>query len=137
MNAASVRIDRLGHHYGDRVALDDISLSALGGVITVLGPNGAGKSTLLRSLATVQKPSTGSIHVDGLDISLEPDRTEARRRIGYLPQDPEFAPRARVFDIVDYLAILISPALIMLLVGSIVYFILEVGYECRFGKVEQ
>ena len=105
MNAASVRIDRLGHHYGDRVALDDTSLSALGGVITVLGPNGAGKSTLLRSLATVQKPSTGSIHVDGLDISLEPDRTEARRRIGYLPQDPEFAPRARVFDIVDYLAI--------------------------------
>ena len=105
MSAASVRIDGLGHRYGDRVALDALSLSAFGGVVTVLGPNGAGKSTLLRSLATVQKPTTGTIHVDGLDLSIERDRTEARRRIGYLPQDPEFAPRATVFDVVDYLAI--------------------------------
>lgn len=105
MTAAGIRVDGLSHRYGDRIALADVSLSALGGVVTVLGPNGAGKSTLLRSLATVQRATAGAIHVDGLDVSLEPDRTEARRRIGYLPQDPAFAPRARVFDVVDYLAI--------------------------------
>ncbi len=105
MSAASIRLDRVAHRYGDRVALHGLDLTALGGVVTVLGPNGAGKSTLLRSLATVQKPDAGTIHIDGLDVSVEPDRTEARRRIGYLPQDPQFAPRATVFDVVDYLAI--------------------------------
>lgn len=105
MSAASLRIDGLGHRYGTRRALADLSLGAVGGVITVLGPNGAGKSTLLRSIATVQKAGEGSVHIDGLDIAVEPDRTEARRRIGYLPQEPRFAPRATVFDVVDYLAI--------------------------------
>ncbi len=105
MTAASLRIDQLGHRYGRRTALEDMSLGALGGVVAVLGPNGAGKSTLLRCVATVQRPSAGSVFVDGLDTALEPDRTEARRRLGYMPQEPRFAPRARVFDVVDYLAI--------------------------------
>lgn len=105
MTAAGLRIDSLTHAYGKRRALSSISLSALGGVVTVLGPNGAGKSTLLRSVATVQKASSGAIYIDGLDVRMEPDRTEARRRIGYLPQEPRFAPRATVFDVVDYLAI--------------------------------
>ncbi len=105
MNAASLRVDQLSHRYGATVALEDMSLSALGGVVTILGPNGAGKTTLLRSLATVHGVGSGAIFVDGLDIRVEPDRTEARRRIGYLPQEPRFAPRATVFDAVDYLAI--------------------------------
>ena len=105
MTAAGLRIDALSHSYGNREALTSVSLSALGGVVTVLGPNGAGKTTLLRSVATVQKASSGGIYVDGLDVRIEPDRTEARRRIGYLPQEPRFAPRATVFDVVDYLAI--------------------------------
>lgn len=105
MSPAAIRIEGLGHDYGGTRALDSVSFTAFGGVLTVLGPNGAGKSTLLRSLATVQRASTGSIHVDGLDVSVVPERTEARRRIGYLPQEPRFAPRANVFDVVDYLAI--------------------------------
>ena len=105
MSAASLRVRELGHSYGKRVALDALELGAVGGVVTILGPNGAGKSTLLRCIATVQRQSAGTIHIDGLDTLLEPDRTEARRRIGYLPQNPQFAPRATVFDVVDYLAI--------------------------------
>ncbi len=105
MSAASLRVDGVSHRYGPREALRDVSLAAVGGVITVLGPNGAGKTTLLRSIATVQRATAGSIHLDGLDVRIEPDRTEARRRLGYLPQEPRFAPRATVFDVVDYLAI--------------------------------
>ncbi|MFV2038710.1 MAG: ATP-binding cassette domain-containing protein [Acidimicrobiales bacterium] len=105
MSAASLRIDDLHHRYGGRHALRALTLSALGGVVAVLGPNGAGKSTMLRSVATVQRATSGAIYIDGLDVRVEPDRTEARRRLGYLPQDPHFAPRATVFDVVDYLAI--------------------------------
>lgn len=105
MNAASLKIDRLGHRYGARQALAEVSFSAVGGVIAVLGPNGAGKTTLLRSVATIQRPSDGKVYIDGLDVAQEADRVEARRRIGYLPQNPGFAPRATVFDVVDYLAI--------------------------------
>ncbi len=105
MSAATLRVDSAGHSYGARQALESVSLSALGGVVTILGPNGAGKSTLLRSIATVQRLGEGAIFVDGLDLAAEPDRTEARRRIGYMPQEPRFAPRATVFDVVDYLAI--------------------------------
>lgn len=105
MTAASLRIRGVGHTYGSTVALESIDVAALGGVVTVLGPNGAGKSTLLRCAATVQRQTKGSVFVDGLDTTLDPDRTEVRRRLGYLPQQPAFAPRATVFDVVDYLAI--------------------------------
>ncbi len=105
MTAASLRIDALGHVYGSRRALESVDIGAAGGVVTVLGPNGAGKSTLLRCVATVQRQTTGRVYIDGLDTLLEPDRTECRRRLGYLPQQPDFAPRATVFDVVDYLAI--------------------------------
>ena len=105
MTPAALRIAEVGHSYGSRMALESVSLTAVGGVVTVLGPNGAGKSTLLRSIATVQRPQMGTIHVDGLDVTADPERTEARRRLGYMPQEPRFAPRATVFDVVDYLAI--------------------------------
>lgn len=102
---AALRVAEVGHTYGRTDALESVSLTALGGVVTILGPNGAGKSTLLRGVATVQRLSRGSVYVDGLDVTTDPERTEARRRLGYLPQDPRFAPRATVFDVVDYLAI--------------------------------
>ncbi|MGI9623484.1 MAG: ATP-binding cassette domain-containing protein [Acidimicrobiales bacterium] len=105
MSAASLRLDSVGHRYGGSQALKGVSLGVVGGVVTVLGPNGAGKTTLLRGVASVHRPTEGSIFVDGLDLSEERDRAEARRRIGYLPQNPSFAPRSTVFDVVDYLAI--------------------------------
>ncbi len=105
MTAAVLHAAGVGHAYGSRTALSDVTVTAHGGVTTILGPNGAGKTTLLRAIATVQRADSGTVVVDGLDTSIEPDRTEARRRIGYLPQNPLFAPRATVFDVVDYLAI--------------------------------
>ena len=103
---ASVAVDHVAKRFGTRTALVDASLHAHGGVVTLLGPNGAGKSTLLRCLATVIAPDAGTVHVDGLDPRDPSARVEIRRRLGYLPQDPRFAPRATVFDVVDHLAIL-------------------------------
>ncbi|MEZ5230081.1 MAG: ATP-binding cassette domain-containing protein [Acidimicrobiales bacterium] len=86
--------------------LDGVDLSIQGGLTAVLGPNGAGKSTLLRCIATVLSPDSGSMLIDGLDPRFESDRIEIRRRLGYLPQAHGLGGSTRVFDTLDYLAVL-------------------------------
>ena len=63
----------------------NISLSVSGGVLGLLGPNGAGKSTLMQLLATVTRPTSGSIFFRDTDVVAKPDFL--RHRLGYLPQD--------------------------------------------------
>ena len=65
-------------------ALDNVDLAVGPGLYGLLGPNGAGKSTLMRTIATLQEPDSGSIHLDGADVLADPDRV--RRQLGYLPQ---------------------------------------------------
>ena len=104
--SASVMVLDAHKRFGSRAALAGVSLSASRGVTTILGPNGAGKTSLLRALATVQALDTGRITVDGLDATDRHQRVEIRRRLGYLPQDIAFSPRATAFDVVDYLSVL-------------------------------
>jgi ABC-2 type transport system ATP-binding protein len=92
--------------FGSFDALRGVDIAVQGGLVTLLGPNGSGKTTLLRCLATVDQPTDGSLLIDGLDPGHESDRIELRRRLGYLPQDVGLTPTARVFDIIDYLAVL-------------------------------
>ncbi len=66
-------------------ALKDVNLDIPRGMFGLLGPNGAGKSTLMRTIATLQEPDKGTIHMEGLDVVHEKDRL--RRILGYLPQE--------------------------------------------------
>lgn len=106
MTAAQIFCEGLVKSFGDRPALNDVDLSMEGGIVAVLGPNGAGKTTLLRCLATIVTPDSGSILVDGLNPQHESDRIEIRRRLGYQPQTTRFATGAKVFDVLDYIAVL-------------------------------
>lgn len=106
MTASNVYADSIGKAFGPRTALSDVTLLAEGGITAVLGPNGCGKSTLLRTIATVIAPDSGAITIDGLDPRREQERTEARRRLGYAPQEAGFDDRLRVFDAVDYVGVL-------------------------------
>ncbi len=93
--------------YGRTEALAPTSLDLHPGVIGLLGPNGAGKSTFLALLATAMPPSAGRIIVAGHDVTGSPaQRTEARRRIGYLPQEVGFPRNTTAFGFLDYLAVL-------------------------------
>lgn len=92
--------------YGSHRALDGIDLSLQPGVTGLLGPNGAGKTTLLRVLATVDSPDGGTVEVLGHRTDRSASRTEARRHLGYMPQEPGFHRGFTVFEFIDYVAIL-------------------------------
>lgn len=102
----TVNVTDVRKHYGSLRALDGVSFELETGITGLLGPNGAGKTTLLRCLATVLAPDRGAIDVLGFDPDRPKDRTEIRRRIGYLPQEPGFYRNFTCFDFIDYLAIL-------------------------------
>jgi ABC-2 type transport system ATP-binding protein len=71
--------------YGDVRALDGLDLVAPAGkVLALLGPNGAGKTTLVRSIATLTRPTEGTLRVAGHDVQTHPDRV--RRVIGLAGQ---------------------------------------------------
>lgn len=73
---------------GPVVALDDISLDVPAGVIAgVVGPHGAGKSTLARVLSLRERPDSGVVRLDGLNVGGLDDRRlrAARSRIGVVP----------------------------------------------------
>ena len=79
----------IGVSLGGRAVLEQVDLEVQSGqVIGLLGPNGAGKSTLLRVLASVLKPRSGQVTLDGLPVAGIP-RPELARQIAYLPQAAE------------------------------------------------
>lgn len=98
--APLLRIDRLGKDFPfgrQRVrALVDVSLTVTkGSFVVVMGPSGSGKSTLLNLIGGLDRPSSGRITVDGLDISNmdEIDLAEYRRRwIGFVFQSFNLIP---------------------------------------------
>jgi putative ABC transport system ATP-binding protein len=71
-------------------ALDDVSLVVEAGeLMAIVGPSGSGKSTLLHLMGTLDRPTTGTIRIDGQDISVLQDRRLSAlraRRIGFVFQ---------------------------------------------------
>lgn len=91
----ALRTSELTHRYGDRVALDRVSLTvAPREIFGLLGPNGGGKTTLFRILATLVRPTSGSASVLGLDLLR--DRGALRHRIGVVFQAPSLDQKLRV-----------------------------------------
>jgi ABC-2 type transport system ATP-binding protein len=87
-------------------ALDGVTLALQPGVTGLLGPNGAGKTTLLRVAATVLAPDSGQVRLLGRDVASLDERTEVRRRLGYLPQEFGYPRGFTAFGFVDYMAVL-------------------------------
>ncbi|HEX3243463.1 MAG TPA: heme ABC exporter ATP-binding protein CcmA [Solirubrobacterales bacterium] len=84
---AAIELRDLRHEFGERTALERIDLTlAVGETMVVVGSNGAGKTTLLRILATLLRPTAGSVEVLGCPLPREAWRL--RGRIGYLGHEP-------------------------------------------------
>ncbi len=83
----ALSLEALSFSYGDRFALNSVSLNIKAGVFTaLLGPNGAGKTTLFSLIARLFQPSAGRIRVGGHDLGSQPNRALAR--LGIVVQQP-------------------------------------------------
>jgi ABC-type multidrug transport system ATPase subunit len=104
MPAMELRIESLNKRYRDVWATRDLSLTLEPGILGLLGPNGAGKSTLMRMIATVTKPTSGTIWFDGVDTRKNSD--PLRKVLGYLPQDFGIYPHLNAVEFLEYMAAL-------------------------------
>src|SRR5262245_58700082 len=98
-----LRIDSISKRFSaGNYGVHNFSLECKGGVLGLVGPNGAGKTTLMQMIATITKPTYGSIHFLGVDISKDPDFL--RRKLGYLPQDFGVYENLTAFEFLTYFA---------------------------------
>lgn len=87
-------------------ALNGLHLNIGKGMFGLLGPNGAGKTTFMRILAGIVNPSSGSVTINGHDISTQQGKTAVKSSLGYLPQELGMYPELTARQFVDYMAIL-------------------------------
>ncbi|WP_444949229.1 ABC transporter ATP-binding protein [Micromonospora ureilytica] len=103
MSGEVIVLDRVSKRYaGGVVALDDVSLGiGHGELVAIVGPSGSGKSTMLHLIGTLDRPSSGSVLIDGYDAAKLTDRElSALRatRIGFVFQQFHLAPGVPVVD---------------------------------------
>ncbi|MDE5584171.1 MAG: ABC transporter ATP-binding protein [Ruminococcus sp.] len=98
-----INIENLTKFYGNNRAVNNISFTINDNeILGFLGPNGAGKSTTMNMIAGYLPMSGGTVKICGTDISKDP--VKAKRKIGYLPQDPPVYPDMRVKEYMAFCA---------------------------------
>ena len=98
-----LRLDQVSKRYGEAVlALDEVSIEIEhGDLAAVVGPSGSGKSTLLQLMGTLDRPTSGHVHVDGHDVARMTDKqlsTLRAHRIGFVFQQFHLAAGETVLD---------------------------------------
>jgi len=101
-NSLMIETKNLSKAYKGVQALKDFTLKLTPGILGLLGPNGAGKSTLMRMLATITKPTGGTILWNGQDAVKDPEAI--RSVLGYLPQDFGVYPNLSAQEFLEYIA---------------------------------
>jgi ABC-2 type transport system ATP-binding protein len=98
-----IRIENLVKTFGPKRAVDGISFNVeRGEVLGFLGPNGAGKSTTMRMVTGFMPPTSGRVTIGGHDVAESP--LEAKRLIGYLPENAASYPDMTVKGFLDFTA---------------------------------
>lgn len=86
MPTNSIEVERFTRKYGDFAAVDDISFSVeAGSIFAFLGPNGAGKSTTINTLCTIQDKTSGTLRINGNDVTTR--MSQVRKDIGIVFQE--------------------------------------------------
>ncbi len=100
-----IQVEHLTKKYGSFTAVDDISFQVdKGEIVGFLGPNGAGKSTTMKILTSYLPATSGRASIAGYDVFTQ--SIEARRRLGYLPENTPLYPDMKVGEYLRYRAAL-------------------------------
>ena len=92
-----IRVENLVKTFGEVKAVDGVSFEvARGEIFAFLGPNGAGKTTTIQMLTTLQRPTAGTMSLDGLDPVTK--QIEARRTFGIVFQDPSLDSELTAYE---------------------------------------
>ncbi len=103
MKEIAVEVIKLTKKYGNITALSEVSMDIeKGEIFGLFGPNGAGKSTFISVLATILRPTSGDIIVNGHSILKQPDLV--KKMIGFVPQDIALYPMLSGRDNLDFWA---------------------------------
>jgi ABC-2 type transport system ATP-binding protein len=98
-----IQIRDLTKKYGDFTAVDRLSLTvAHGEIFGFLGPNGAGKTTAIRIMAGLSLPTSGTVHLAGIDVIQEPVRAKAI--VGYVPDRPYLYEKLTGRELLQFVA---------------------------------
>jgi branched-chain amino acid transport system ATP-binding protein len=96
---AAIEFEDVVAGYGDFMILNELSLKARRGAITLLiGPNGAGKSTVLKTLFGILKPRQGQVRLEGADITGASPKALLARGIAFVPQGRNLFPQLTVWQ---------------------------------------
>ena len=99
----AIRVRHLWHRFGNLDVLRDVSFEVgQGEIFGFIGPNGAGKTTTIRIMATLLEPLSGKVEIDGIDVSLEPEKV--RRLIGYMPDHAGVYERITIREFLEFFA---------------------------------
>ena len=98
-----IEVSHVSRLFGEFHAVDDISFSIeTGEIVGLLGPNGAGKTTTMRMITGYLDSTSGSIKIDGTDVSENPVLTKSK--IGYMPESAPMYSDMIVADYLEYVA---------------------------------
>lgn len=96
-----IKVKHLVKRYGNRNVVDNLNFEVeKGQIVGFLGPNGAGKSTTMNMITGYISATEGTIEIDGIDIFEEPEK--AKKKIGYLPEQPPLYPDMLVREYLSF-----------------------------------
>ncbi len=110
VNKAAVNIEQLHKSFGNLKVLQGISTQIkTGEVVAIIGPSGSGKSTFLRCMNLLEAPTSGKIHINGVDITgRHTDIMKIRQNVGMVFQHFHLFPHMTVLDNVTYAPITVK-----------------------------
>ncbi len=98
-----IQVKNLSKKYGSFLALNNVSFDVKkGDIAAFLGPNGAGKTTTMRIITGFLSPTSGEVHIDGLDVFEESKKVKTMT--GYLPENPPLYPELTVKEYLSFVA---------------------------------
>ena len=98
-----LKIEHLTKYYGEKLAVDDLSLHIQKGeIFGFIGHNGAGKTTTIKAICGIHKYNAGEIFIDGVSVKENP--MACKEKIAYIPDNPELYEFMTGYQYLEFVA---------------------------------